>query len=265
LGSKSIYKQLKSKIMARQRGPIKIEGTIGDITFLKTQDGYIAKEKTEIKGSRIASDPAFQRTRENNAEFGTAGKAGKLVRNVFRTWVKQASDRRVTSRLTKEILLLIKTDTTQARGLRSVQPLATELQQGFNFNGNAPLATVLSMPFTSTIDRDAGTLTVSIEKFSPLKQISAPAGSTHCKLLSAAAAINFDTDFSELASSQSETLPLTAGSVGPIELKNSLTPKSTDPLFLLLGIQFYQVINGIEYPFNDLSFNALGIVKVDGE
>ena len=55
--------------MARQKGIIKLKGTIGDITFYKTQDGHLAREKGGIDASRIASDPAFQRTRENGSEF----------------------------------------------------------------------------------------------------------------------------------------------------------------------------------------------------
>jgi hypothetical protein len=49
--------------MARQKGIIKLEGTIGDITFHKSKDGYIAKEKGGIPANRIAHDPNFQRTR----------------------------------------------------------------------------------------------------------------------------------------------------------------------------------------------------------
>jgi hypothetical protein len=70
--------------MARQKGIIKLKGTIGDITFYKTQDGHLAREKGGIDASRIASDPAFQRTRENGSEFGRAGKAGKILRTALR-------------------------------------------------------------------------------------------------------------------------------------------------------------------------------------
>jgi hypothetical protein len=44
---------LKLKIMAKQKGIIKIEGTIGDITFVKTKDGYITTEKTSMSGSTL--------------------------------------------------------------------------------------------------------------------------------------------------------------------------------------------------------------------
>jgi hypothetical protein len=58
--------------MARQKGIIKLKGTIGDITFNKTQDGHLAREKGGVDASRIKNDPAFQRTRENGSEFGRA-------------------------------------------------------------------------------------------------------------------------------------------------------------------------------------------------
>jgi len=45
--------------MARQKGIIKIEGTLDDFTFYKTKDGYLVKTKSGVSGERIASDPAF--------------------------------------------------------------------------------------------------------------------------------------------------------------------------------------------------------------
>ncbi len=60
--------------MARQKSILPIEGTIQNITFFKSKDGYMAKEKSEISADKIATDPVFERTRENNAEFGRAGK-----------------------------------------------------------------------------------------------------------------------------------------------------------------------------------------------
>ncbi len=50
--------------MARQKGIIKLKGTIGDISFYKTTDGHLAREKGGVEKDRIMNDPAFQRTRE---------------------------------------------------------------------------------------------------------------------------------------------------------------------------------------------------------
>ena len=49
--------------MPKQRGIIKLDGTIGDITFYRTKDGYMAREKGGVSAERMQTDPAFERTR----------------------------------------------------------------------------------------------------------------------------------------------------------------------------------------------------------
>ena len=136
--------------MAKQKSIIKLEGTIGDITFLKTKDGYIAKEKTSVNKDRIANDPAFQRTRENGAEFGRAGKAGKILRTSLRTLLQNTSDNGLVPRLTKEMMRVIQADKTSARGLRNVIDGETELLEGFDFNESGKLASTFFAPYLST-------------------------------------------------------------------------------------------------------------------
>ena len=90
--------------MAKQKGIIKLKGTIGDITFYKSKDGYLAREKGGVDASRIANDPNFQRTRENGEEFGTAGKAGKMLRTSMRVLIQNVADSRIVGRLTQEMV-----------------------------------------------------------------------------------------------------------------------------------------------------------------
>ncbi|MHB1146962.1 MAG: hypothetical protein ACYC01_05130, partial [Lutibacter sp.] len=104
--------------MARQTGIIKLKGTIGDISFYKSSDGHLAREKGGIDKSRMKNDPAFQRTRENGSEFGRAGKGGKLVRSAIRILLLNAKDKRVVSRLTTDLLKVVKTDAINERGMR---------------------------------------------------------------------------------------------------------------------------------------------------
>ena len=40
--------QIYFSIMARQKGIIKLKGKIGDLSFYKTKDGYLAREKGGI-------------------------------------------------------------------------------------------------------------------------------------------------------------------------------------------------------------------------
>lgn len=47
--------------MAKQSGIIKLEGTIGDITFYKSQDGLLARAKGGVDAKRIQNDAASYR------------------------------------------------------------------------------------------------------------------------------------------------------------------------------------------------------------
>ena len=49
----------------------------------------------------------------------------------------------------------------------------------------------------------------------------------------------------------------------PINQVNAVTANSTKPLFLALGVEFYQEINGQMYPLKNGAFNPLSIAKVD--
>src|SRR5947209_20449987 len=98
--------------MAKQVGPVKLIGTIGDITFLKTQDGYLAKMRSSIASSRVKSGKAFQRTREVNAEFSQAARAGKLVRSSVKEMLQNAKDGKVVSRLQSKTFEVIHSDIT---------------------------------------------------------------------------------------------------------------------------------------------------------
>jgi len=250
--------------MAKQRGIIKLNGTIGDITFYKTQDGYMAKENAPVSGDRIATDPAFQRTRENGAEFGRAGKASKVLRNAVRTLLQNAKDGRVTGRLTGEMMKVVKADATSIRGMRNVLDGELELLQGFDFNVNAKLGTTVYAPYTNTIDRVAGTLTTSIASFIPSEHIAAPAGTTHFNIVSMGAEVDFENETFITDNKESGVLPWDATATAVFNLANAVTPNSTQPLFLLLGIQFYQQVNGINYALKNGAFNALSLVKVSG-
>lgn len=250
--------------MARQKGIIKLKGTIGGITFYKTsQDGHLAREKGGIEKSRIESDPAFQRTRENGSEFGRAGKAGKLLRTALRALLLNSADGRMVSRLTREMVKVIQADLVSERGLRNVIDGEAELLVGFEFNIRGKLGTSLYAPFTSAIDRVTGEITVDIPSFIPVNMIAAPSGTTHFKIISGGAEIDFEAETFVVETSETAILPWDATATAVIAQTNQVTAASTKPLFLALGIEFYQEVNGQMYPLKNGAFNPLSISKVD--
>lgn len=249
--------------MARQKGIIKLKGTIGDITFYKTQDGHLAREKGGIEASRIASDPAFQRTRENGSEFGRAGKAGKLLRVALRPLLINSADGRMVSRLTQAMVKVIQADLISERGLRNVIDGEAELLFGFEFNIRGKLGTSLFAPFVGAIDRVTGEITVDLASFVPANMIAAPSGTTHFKIISGGAEVDFEAETFVVATSETAILPWDATATAVINQVNAVTPASTKPLFLALGIEFYQEVNGQMYPLKNGAFNPLAIAKVD--
>ena len=250
--------------MAQQSGIIPLKGTIGNITFYKSGDGYLAREKGGVPASRIATDPAFQRTRENGAEFGRAGKAGKLLRTALRALLQNTSDNKMVSRLTREMVKVLQADATNPRGLRNVIDGEAELLQNFEFNANGKLGATMFAPFAATVNRVTGELTVNVPAFIPTNMISAPVGATHFRFISAGAEINFEQQQYTVDTQFTAELPLNNAATAVIDLINAVPANSTNPLFLALGIEFYQEINAVRYPLKNGGFNALALVKVAG-
>jgi hypothetical protein len=255
---------LKTKIMAKQKGILKLEGTIGDITFYKSQDGFLAKGKGGISGDRIANDPKFQRTRENGSEFGSAGKAGKVLRNSLRVLLQNSSDNRMVSRLTKKMVEVIQADLTSVRGQRNVIDGEAELLEGFEFNINAKLGNTMYAPYTPTIDRVTGAANIAVPSFIPANMVAAPGGTTHFKLVASGVSVDFENEVFEALSTSSAVLAWDGTATNAINLNHALTANSAHPLFLAFGVEFFQDVNGVKYPLKNGAYNALSIVKVDG-
>lgn len=250
--------------MAKQKGLHKILGTIGDATYSKTKDGYLVKAKSEISAAKFATADSMARTRENAAEFGRAGKAGKLLRLAIRKWLKQGKDSRVTARLVREMMRVIKADSTSTRGMRNVMDGETELLQGFECNSNGTLSMTFPVEYVPVIDRPTGQLSIAIPAFIPQEDLVAPDGTTHFKIVTAGSEIDFENDTYVTDTQESAVFPFDAATVAPITLTSAVPAASTHPLFLLLGIQYFQQVNGINYPLKNGAHNSLAIVKVSG-
>lgn len=249
--------------MARQKGIMKLEGTIGDVSFYKTSDGYLAREKGGVDADRIKNDPAFARTRENISEFGKAGRAGRVLRTAFRLLLQNAGDKKVTSRLTKEMIEVIQSDPNNVRGERTVIDGNQGLLQGFDFNINSKLSATLFTPYEVAIDRAAGTLNVNIPEFTPGSTIVGPQGATHVKIVSAGAAIDYEAETFEVTVTKSNDIALGSQLEEAIALSNAVTANSPNSLYLVMGLEFSQMVNGAMYPLKSGSYNPLTLIAID--
>lgn len=248
--------------MAKQKGIIKLTGKIGDLSFYKTQDGYLAREKGGVDGDRIKNDPAFIRTRENGAEFGSSASSGKLLRDTIRTMMQNASDGRVTSRLTRVMTKIKNLDSTSARGERNVgegiaSPAAKALLKGFNFNNRAVLGSVLFKGYNV----DTSTGDIVLNDFVPINDLNVPAGATHVSIRGAWANVDFANDVSEMFETNVENLPINATST-TVTLSPAGTPSLSGTDIFLLMLEFFQEVNGVQYTLKNGAFNVLSIVEI---
>ncbi len=248
--------------MARQKGIIKLKGKIGDISFYKTQDGHLAREKGGVDAERIANDAAFVRTRENGAEFGSSASSGKSLRTALFSMLQTASDNRVVSRLTKVMTDIKNLDPTSVRGLRNVGvaialPAAKALLKNFNFNKRAILGSILFQPYAV----NTGTGVITINGLEPVNHINFPAGATHITLKGSWLRLDFATGLYDLQPSNIVNLPID-GVATNVVLTPSGVPSGAGTDLYLLQIEFYQEVNAVQYSLKNGAHNALSVVEI---
>lgn len=266
--------------MARQKGLMKYVGTIGDVRHfkIKGQEGFFAGMVGGPTAQQVKSAPEFERTRENMNEFGGCAKVGKSLRTALSALMGKFTDPQVTGRLTSIMKKINLEDGTEARGYRKVE-VSTQRNylEGFEFNKNLSISGIFNAPYdvTHTVDRDSSDFI--IDPFNPSDLISAPSGSTHFRLINALAVL---ADFSYNATTgsyepddmtnnelmiieYSPYIPLNtiyAGSTITAQLPGTPTLGSNVSVVQCIGIEFFQEVNGLFYPF--ASGNCLKIEEV---
>ena len=248
--------------MARQSGIIKIEGTIDGLNFYRSRGKHLVRESNPVSPERIATEPAFARTRENYAEFSTASRAGKLLRRALKQQMLNARDGRVANRLMGLMLKIAKTDPVSERGKRNTANGDLDLLRNFDFNNQTTLERSFKPPVEVNINRETGLASVTTAAFIPEQHLNYPAGATHYQLLFAGVELDFINGKSVTAAAETELLEINNNQMEPVTLQCQLTPNNESPQILALGIVFTQLVNGKEYPLKDKGFNALQVVKV---
>ncbi|MFI2743788.1 hypothetical protein ACG2LH_13685 [Zhouia sp. PK063] len=248
--------------MPKYKSLFNVEGSLGEVTFYKSQDGYYLKTKSGVSKNRIMNDPSFARTRENLEEFKNVAGAGKILRRAITSLMTDAKDNRVTSRLTKVLSKVKNEDLTSARGQRTVAiGIATTAGKawlrGFNFNKNALLDSILKAGFTLTIQ----TGEIVIANINVKDQLTAPEGATNVSFSSGFLNLDFTTALSDLQLSNVENITID-NTERTITLTPAAAPTGDGQAYYFLKIEFYQEINGVQYALNNGAFNALQLIQI---
>jgi hypothetical protein len=250
--------------MARQQSVVQLTGSIGNLTFFKTKDGFYARQRGEgLTKDRMLSDSKFARILENQSEFGRTTQAGRLIRTALRDILVKRADRNMSRRLSKLISTVLHSDPANVRGSRVVQNGDLSLLNRFEFNENGRVFGAVFAPFTTAIDRAAGTLSLDMPAFSPEKKIVHPRGSTHFKLKIAGSSLDFENNTYLSNVVETPEIGVVALQQEAIQLTSQLLPNLTTALVLTLCIDYFQMVNGQLYPLENGAFNGIAIVDID--
>lgn len=255
--------------MARQKGVLKYVGTLGDVRHfkIKGQEGYFAGMVGGPSGEQVLSAPEFERTRENMNEFGASAKAGKSVRTGLTSLMKQMSDTQVAGRLTAIMKKINLEDMTEARGYRKIE-ISTQRKYlvGFDFNKNISLNGLFNAPYTISHEAERDSAELAVPEFNPANLVSAPAGTTHFRLIHALSVVS---DFEYNAATNTyEPMDPVQNEISDIQfsdfldlyapapavtitatLPNGVIPSANVTVLQSIGIEFYQQVGTNFYLF----------------
>lgn len=266
--------------MAKQKGFIKLKGSLGGLTFYDQDGKSLVKTTSGIDKQRIESDPSFKRTRENMSEFGGAAKVGKSLRMGFANIIKKMGKTNVVGRIVR-IMKRINSIGPGLRGQRVFEILPNKvLLDGFEFNLDAPLDAIFFAPNNSpSLDVNRSVATWVVPDFDTDSFINAPDGATHFKLVLVTTVLS---DFKYNTQLKSyEPVEATENETNGIAFSNALklngmigsdTTLTVDLGFTTvlpnsvavvsaIGIIFYQEINGKLYELatdNAMRIDAVG-------
>ena len=247
---------------AKQVGFLKLsKGSLGDVTFTKTKAGYGAKPKKREHSNRKTS-AKYARSNENAEEFGNGSSSAKLIRESVSVLTVIPTDTDMMLKLTSCMSKIILLDLESSRGKRMPTPGNLKLLVGFNMNISASLKAVFNSRFRTSANRQSGEFGISIPSFIPTDRIKIPKTATHFKMVSAASAIDFVNKKFKRVYADSEMIELTETATGDIELMHQLPAATTHPVFMFLGLQFWQVNPSETISVSNKKMDPLSIVNI---
>lgn len=249
--------------MAFQRGSVKLEGKIGDLSFYKVDDNFLAKQKGGHSKDRIANDPTFERTRENAMEFGNSSSFAKKLRLSLKQSLGPSfelfSDPSLTNRLNKRINSILKADSVNTRGNRQLLNDNLFLLTGFSLNNVAALKDTFFIPLVPEWLEPEKLIRLKLPRFLPKSVTDAPEKASLFQFhVCATMKVNENL---ETISMYSQLFALDKVQEAQ-DLDLSLGEINADATIVFFGISFFSEIAGYAVPLTMPCKNALDVISV---
>ena len=244
--------------MAKQKGNLKLVGTIGDLTFYQDENGeFIVKKKRKKTGKRNKSKSGVKAQR---TQFGTAAQYSSLLYQSIARFRRNSCDRNMISRINLLFFQLLNLDEDHQKGKRRIasalkHPESVELIRRFKFRKNYSFNSILQTNYELNESSEQILLTNVV----PNIHFKSPKYATHVGLKCATLWIDFEKPNFEIKESDEVNLLLDE-TVQDITFPINSTEKKTGHVFHLLKVNYFKEINGVQETLLNESFNCMGFV-----
>lgn len=220
------------------------------------------KKKTIVTRRKVLTDPVFELTRQNNAEFTRACKANRILRQAFALGLPNKADRYVSGRLTRTMFNILQSDQVNDRGKRRVPQGVISILEGFNFNRDTSLQNVLRAPYSITFNKAAMLATISFPTFIPKAMVETASGANAFMLTGMVTSLHFEKETFAVDPVQTDILGISLQPHKNLQLKLPVIDQQPDhTVIVALGIEFIHDIRGTIQQV-EKKYNALAVVKV---
>ncbi|MBT1707064.1 hypothetical protein KK062_02460 [Fulvivirgaceae bacterium PWU5] len=249
--------------MAKQTGTIKLIGKLGGNSYYYTKDnGYLVRKITSVDAERIRTDPAFERVRENNTDFGRCAWGVKLLRAAFIPLFAGAADTRMTSRLTQAVMAAMQFDTTNMPGMRRLESGDMGLLRGFEFNKETSLKRVLKASYATDVNHEKGICTVTITP-SDKKLVLQHADASRFRFVVGIARIDFKTGAHSVEYIRSTEISTRKMETMPMVFTSRIMPVKNEFLLITLGIEYLRQVDGEYCVVEGKKYTVLTLIRVE--
>ncbi|SFE09848.1 hypothetical protein SAMN05518672_104471 [Chitinophaga sp. CF118] len=123
--------------MARQESLLKFTGKLGNVIGYRNKKVYLLRSASTVVRQTSATKRAAR-------DFGTASKAGKLIRHALSEYLQHCYDSSLTNRLNKILGEVVRADDSHKAGLRVPVAVNMHFLRGFRFNSHAGIEHLLA-------------------------------------------------------------------------------------------------------------------------
>lgn len=236
--------------MAKQEGIFKFNGKLDDVIGYNRKGKRCYRRLPKHVRRSIA-------TILSGTDFGTASKAGKLIRRALLPALNIRLEHTLTNRLNKEMLKVMYAG-SQQRGGRSIQRNTLNMLKGFQFNEATALDRLLPFP-TPKVVQDGDKLRIAIPAMEA-KAVRHSRNTTHIEIKAIAAGVNFSGGDQEQAVSDKVLFDFRQ----PVEAMELVLPFKAGEAetMVVLQVREFHECNGQLYEKGNKKFFAADIIDV---